>query len=78
MVSPPVGFMDFSFLGYNSKIKLVISGSHDDIAPSAIIQEQISTWNPEAKFRIIDGSDHFYWRGTNEVEEIIKEYLNKE
>jgi alpha/beta superfamily hydrolase len=77
MVSPPVGFMDFSFLGYSSKIKLVISGSHDDIAPPQIIQEQISTWNPEAEFRVIDGTDHFYSRGANEVEEIIKEFLKR-
>jgi alpha/beta superfamily hydrolase len=78
MVSPPVAFMDYSFLGYNSKIKLVISGSNDDIAPPSTIEELIPTWNPEAEFRVIDGIDHFYSRGTTEVEEIIKDFLNKE
>lgn len=77
MVSPPVAFMDFSFLGFNSKIKLVISGSNDDIAPPAKIKELIPTWNPEAEFRIIDGIDHFYSGGTTEVEEIIKNFLDK-
>jgi len=77
MVSPPVGFMDFSFLGYNSKIRLVISGENDDIAPPAKIKELIPTWNPEAEFRVIDGIDHFYSGGTTEVEEIIKNFLNK-
>jgi len=78
MVSPPVAFMDFSFLGFNSKIKLVISGSNDDIAPPAIIKELMPTWNPEAEFRVLNGIDHFYSGGTSEVEEIIKTFLNKE
>jgi alpha/beta superfamily hydrolase len=77
MVSPPVAFIDFSFLEYNSKIKLVISGSNDDIAPPSIIEGLIPTWNPEAEFRVIDGTDHFYSAGTTEVEEIIKDFLNK-
>ncbi len=77
MVSPPVAFMDFSFLGFNSKIKLVISGSNDDIAPPAIIKELMPTWNPEAEFRVIDGIDHFYSGGTSEVEEIVKDFLDK-
>ena len=77
MVSPPVGFMDFSFLGYNSKIRLVISGENDDIAPPAKIKELIPSWNPEAEFRVIDGTNHFYSGGTTEVEEIIKDFLDK-
>ena len=77
MVSPPVAFMDFSFMGFNSKIKLVITGSNDDIAPPAVIEELLPTWNPEAEFRVIDGIDHFYSGGTSEVEEIIKDFLNK-
>jgi len=75
MVSPPVAFMDFSFLGHNAKIKLVITGSNDDIAPPAAIQAQLPTWNPEAEFKAIDNVDHFYWRGTSEVTEIIKTFL---
>ncbi len=77
MVSPPVGFMDFSFLSFNSKIRLIISGENDDIAPPAKIKELIPTWNPEAEFRVINGIDHFYFGGTTEVEEIIRNFLNK-
>jgi len=77
MVSPPVAFMDFSFLGYNSKIRLVISGENDDIAPPAKIKELIPTWNPETEFKVIDGTDHFYSGGATEVEEIIKDFLTK-
>ena len=77
MVSPPVAFIDFSFLGYNPKIKLVIAGSNDDIAPPSMIEKMLPTWNQEAEFRIIPGIDHFYWGGTNEVEEIIRSFLDR-
>jgi len=76
MVSPPVNFIDFAFLGYNPKIQLVIAGSEDDIAPPGIIKDKLPTWNPEAEFRIIQGSDHFYWGGTDEIEEIILSFLD--
>ena len=42
MVSPPVNFMDFSFLQYTSKIQLIIAGSRDDIAPPDMIQKMLS------------------------------------
>ncbi len=76
MVSPPVSFVDFSFLGYNPKIQLVIAGSEDDIAPPAMIKDMLPTWNPEAEFRIIQGSDHFYWGGNDEIEAIIQNFLD--
>ncbi len=78
MVAPPVAFMDFSFLDYNSRIKLVITGSNDEIAPPAIIKDLIPKWNPEAEFRVIEGVDHFYWGGAAEVEDVVKNFLENE
>ena len=75
MVSPPVNFIDFSFLDLNSKIQLVIVGSNDDIAPPDMIKDMINTWNPKAQFRIIEGADHFYWGKTGEIETIICSFL---
>lgn len=77
MVSPPVGVIDFSFLGYNPRIQLVITGSEDDIAPPGMIENMITTWNPEAEFRVIQGADHFYWSGTTEVTSIVKTFLDR-
>jgi alpha/beta superfamily hydrolase len=77
MVSPPVNFIDFSFLEFNSKVQLVIAGSTDDIAPADTIQGMINTWNPEARFHIIEGADHFYWGKTEEIEKIIYSFLEE-
>ena len=78
MVSPPVNAMDYSFLSYNPKIKLVISGSQDEIAGTQGIKEGLLTWNPEAILRIIDGADHFYGSRTDELKRLIVEFLGQQ
>ena len=78
MVSPPVNFIDFSFLKYCAKIRLVISGSEDDIAPPAMIKDMIQVWNNEAEFNIIEGADHFYLGKTGEIETMIGGLIDME
>lgn len=75
MVSPPVSFLDFSFLDYNEKIQLVIAASQDDIGPPDMIKEMIPVWNPEARLEIIQGADHFYWGKNGDIKRIIQEFL---
>jgi hypothetical protein len=76
MVSPPVNFIDFSFLGYSAKIQLVIAGSEDDIAPPGMIKGMIHAWNPDVRFNIIQGADHFYAGKTSEIVRIIQDFLD--
>ena len=78
MVSPPVNFIDFSFLEYCAKIRLVIAGSEDDIAPPAMIKDMIPVWNSEARFDIIQGADHFYLGKTSEIETKIGDLIDLE
>ena len=78
MVSPPVNFIDFSFLDYNPKIRLVIAGSGDDIGPPGMIQKMLPNWNPDALFKIIQGADHFYWGKYGKIEEIVRNFLDSE
>jgi uncharacterized protein len=75
MVSPPIAFMDFSFLGRHDRIKLVVSGSQDDIAPPTEIRKMIGQWNPDASFRIIEGADHFYRGYETKLSGTIKGFL---
>ena len=60
MISPPVAFLDFSFLSFNPKIRLVVAGGKDDIAPADTITNVINTWNQKAHLEVIEGADHFY------------------
>ncbi len=77
-VSPPVSMIDFSFLKYNPKIKLIITGSYDDIAPPDMLKEMIKEWNPSAKLCIIEGADHFYWGMTKRIEKEVERFLKED
>jgi len=76
MVSPPVNFIDFSFLTYDQKIQLVIVGTEDDIAGFKMVEGMLQTWNPEANLRNIQGADHFYWGKLSELKSLIHEFLS--
>lgn len=77
MVSPPVNFVDFSFLTYNPKIQLVIVGTNDEIAGLKGVEDMLPTWNPEAVLKVIQGADHFYWGKTGELKSVIQEFLDE-
>ena len=77
MVSPPVSFIDFSFLEYSSKIKLVICGTRDEIAEYKKVEKMLPKWNNEAVFRVIQGADHFYSGYEQELKEIIGTFLRE-
>jgi hypothetical protein len=78
MVSPPVGVMDFGFLRSNPRIRLVVTGSRDEIADPVQVERLISGWNPEALLRIIPDADHFYGRKTKELRSAITDFLDLE
>ena len=71
MVSPPVGFMDFNSIVTMDTLKFVVTGNRDDIAPAAVIEKMIPIWNPNARFEVIDGADHFYGGYLNQLESVL-------
>jgi alpha/beta superfamily hydrolase len=75
MVSPPVHFMDFSSVDHCPGLRIVVTGSRDDIAPPDMIAEILPRWNRQAVLRIIEGADHFYLNQTDEIERIIGDFL---
>jgi len=77
MVSPPVSFIDFSFLEYSPKIKLVICGTRDEIAEYKKVEKMLPRWNDQALFRVIQGADHFYAGHEEELIDILGEFLRK-
>jgi uncharacterized protein len=77
-ISPPVSFVDFSFLKHEPRIRLVVVGTHDEIAGHGTVQEMLPQWNPEAIFKVIHGGDHFYAGRTGELQSILAEFLDHE
>jgi len=75
LVSPPVAFLDFSAVGFLAQLKLVVAGSHDQFAPPERIHALLPTWNPEARFKVIAGADHFYGGYAEELETSLADFL---
>jgi uncharacterized protein len=77
MVSPPVSFIDFGFLEYNPKIRLVVCGSRDEIAEYKKVEKMLPKWNDQALFRVIRGADHFYSGYEEELIDVIGAFLRE-
>ena len=75
MVSPPVAFMEFSQPSPVPCLKLVITGSRDEIAPAESVKKNLLQWNPEAALEVIDGADHFYTGYLKKLEEILSLHI---
>ena len=75
MISPPVGLIEFENVNVLRCLKLVVTGSRDDIAPVNQIREMLPTWNPDAQFEVIDGCDHFYSGHLDKLKAILTSFL---
>jgi len=75
MVSPPMAFTDFGSVSNLSRLKLVITGTRDDIAPVEMINQAYPGWNDAAQFEVIDGADHFYAGYLDKLEAGLTAYL---
>ncbi|MDZ4164397.1 MAG: alpha/beta fold hydrolase [Smithellaceae bacterium] len=75
MVSPPLAFLDFTPIGELDRLRLVITGSHDEIAPADLIRKSISRWNAAARLEVIEGADHFYGGYQDQLAAVLADYL---
>ena len=75
MVSPPVGFVDFSPVNSIPSLKLVVTGSRDDIAPADRIKTMQPSWNRNAHLKVINGADHFYSGCLDELESVLSSHI---
>ena len=75
MVAPPVAFIEFDLIGTVDCLKLIVTGSRDDIAPPAMIRQTYQKWNTEAHFEVINGADHFYGGYEDRLIEILSSNL---
>ena len=75
MVSPPLAFIDFGSISDLGALRLIVTGSRDDIAPPDLIEKSYAGWNAEAQFEVINGADHFYAGYLDKLAAILAAYL---
>lgn len=76
MVSPPVAFMSFDDIFSMPKTGLVITGSHDEIAPPGQVQTHLTRWEITPEYQVIESCDHFYSGCLDRLEDILNRYLS--
>jgi alpha/beta superfamily hydrolase len=76
MVSPPVAFIEFKSISDLGSLGLVVTGSRDDIAPVTMVETSYPTWNPAARFEVINGADHFYGGYTDQLQDLLTSFLS--
>ncbi|MBW2192804.1 MAG: alpha/beta hydrolase [Deltaproteobacteria bacterium] len=67
--------MDFKNVSAVGCLKLVITGSRDQIAPPELIEKRLPAWNNDAHFEIIQGADHFYGGYFDRLEAVLATHL---
>ncbi|MFO8047939.1 MAG: alpha/beta hydrolase [Desulfosudaceae bacterium] len=75
LVAPPVALLDFEEVGRLEKLKLVVSGSEDELGPPEKITALLPAWNGAARFSVITGADHFFFGAESELEAVLTENL---
>lgn len=75
MVSPPVAFIEFKEIANISSLKLIVTGSRDDIAPANMVKKSYPEWNAAAEFEVINGADHFYGGYESQLEAVLMDYI---
>jgi alpha/beta superfamily hydrolase len=75
MVSPPLAFIDFDSISDLNNLRLIVTGSRDDIAPPDLIKKSYTGWNAATQFEVINGADHFYAGYIDKLEDILTAYL---
>jgi alpha/beta superfamily hydrolase len=75
LVAPPVGFVDFSSLEPSDKIKLIVVGGDDDIAPAQGIHLWVGQADPPPKVEIIAGADHFFSGNLHRLTAVLAGHL---
>ena len=76
MVSPPVAFIEFKDIADISSLKLIVTGSRDDIAPANMVEKSYPTWNGAAEFEVINGADHFYGGYESQLQAFLMDFLS--
>jgi alpha/beta superfamily hydrolase len=78
MVSPPVAFIEFKDIANIGSLKLIVTGSRDDIAPANMVEKSYPAWNAAAEFAVINGADHFYGGYEGQLEAVLMDFLSQE
>jgi alpha/beta superfamily hydrolase len=72
-ISPPIAFMDLSFLPQVPGLKLIAVGDRDELCPLESLEALLAGKTPP-EVRVIEGADHFYGSGAEELFRVLRDF----
>jgi hypothetical protein len=76
LISPPIAFMDLTFLPRAPRVRLIVAGDRDAFCPLHQLQEVLANWQHEAHpvLKIVPRTDHFYGGSEARLMEILQDF----
>ena len=74
LISPPVAFMEMSWLPQVPRLKLIIAGDRDEIGPLLDLQAMLAAVEPPVPLVVIKGADHFYGGREEELFKVLRDF----
>jgi uncharacterized protein len=79
LVAPPLGMntdLKGALAAYPNPL-LLIAGDQDHVCPAAALQDLASSLTGPVEHRIVQGTDHFWWSGAQELEQTVGEFVGR-
>jgi alpha/beta superfamily hydrolase len=75
LISPPVAFMEMTWLPQVPRLKLIIAGDRDEIGPLIDLQAMMARAQPPVQIVVIQGADHFYGGREEQLFRVLRDFL---
>jgi alpha/beta superfamily hydrolase len=79
LIAPPLGMgpdLSGTLAAYPHPL-LLIAGDQDHVCPAPALQTLAASCTGPVEYRIVPGTDHFWWSGAQELEETVGEFFTR-
>ncbi len=73
-ISPPIAFMDLSFLPKVPGLKVIAVGDRDELCPLERLEGLWAAGQVKPTIRVVQGGDHFWGGGEEELFKILRDF----
>jgi alpha/beta superfamily hydrolase len=74
LISPPVAFMEMTWLPHVPRLKLLVAGDQDEICPLLDLKAMMAAVEPPIAIVVIKGADHFYGGREEQLYKALRDY----
>ncbi|MCX5892832.1 MAG: alpha/beta fold hydrolase [Deltaproteobacteria bacterium] len=74
LISPPVAFMEMSWLPQAPRLKLIIAGDRDELGPLIDLQAMMAAVEPPVPIIVIKGAGHFFGGREEKLFQVLRDF----